>query len=673
MSDEDIEEMAALVIGFLQQTLKDHPDGMSIRDFERLFVERSLEPPDWYKQYKMNSVLDCLKRIPDDVILSNNNRFHTMFVKLNMKSKKVDRALVDLIMNQKSTNKKKRPAYSRPSSRALTSFSLNRQYSKSYNTQHYRSRLNQEPRSDVTRKSPEVRSSLYKTRPFTAAPNDPRASSSQTATSPSPMVPPQVKPTIQKPKESPAVSSPSPAVKPVRPQPSNVTLTTSRPSKVAATIVTGFEKVPRFSGNEQVKQSTPKVDDQDMVQKKSYLRQRLVYLLRKHSEIMLLYLNDYYQKEFEDKIDPAKYNHTSLTELFRDPLISHDIKLNIKPASVTISINKKSTCGKENKNDENINVQQSNGISDDLNRDQLRYHAIEPFNLTEMSNNLERISMPEPQQTQKAIDDIIIYKTIRMIYNSEKSTMKLDDWESRFEQESRLRFKVRDFGFRTSYEFFKKISQEAPINTRLDKDNNWIATVSMTALSEYVNQELSKGHYKAIIALNVLYESAALPGETFSFDSFDEVMKSKADYYPTKILSPKRSNCIWVSIKEPKRIENHLSIEASMTCYEDYREKALLSASRWFIKPGFACAVFDTSQQRWCRGLVYRAPELINKNYEIEVLLVDYGIIKNIPCSKILCLLRSHLKRPVGPIYARLDENNCTSSTYPGIFSVPQD
>lgn len=706
MDPDHKDELAALVVSFLQQSYKDTPEGFTIRDFERLFPERVGEEKDWYKNYGCKNILHALENIQEHVFVKPNSR-GTM-VSLNLKSNKIDKDLLALIVGQKSTGKKRRPTYNRPS-RAVASFSLNRQYSSSkpknsWNSQFSTSRrLNQDHRADsyMIKRAPEpVRPSVYSNNNYSsnnsssirpAAPYDPRAASRISNSSPItgnlsqpryPTATPPPKPYSgsQQPQQnnfqSPQPPKPQPPFQsqqqqqqqqPQQQQQQQQPLKT--PPKLANGASVQQQPLPLGSepifrrkdrDNSSSKASSEISEDPKLTQKKSYLRQRLVFLLtKKHAEIKIVHLKDLYKIEFDETLNQENYGYKSIHELLKDPSISPSIKVNAKAPHMTISIRDRTALdGKENLNSE-LNGWANNNATincNELTKSQAKVDAIEPFNLKNMLNTLEPLSeltKPGPMYSKidDKINDIVKYKTIRIVFTSPNGTLPLEEWEARYEQESRLRLRVREFGFKTSLEFFKSLAKETPLKISLNANDEWIAIIDMVSLMDWVNQELSQGHYKAIMAMDSLYEIVALPNDLYTYKNVDELINICC---PVSILSAKRSSSMWIQIREAKKIEEHLSIEASMTCYEDYKNKGLLSAPKWFIHTGFPCAVYDPSQQRWCRGLILKAPNSIDKNYEVEVLLVDYAITRTVPVSDILCLLKNHLRRPVGPIHCRL-------------------
>jgi len=644
--EENKIEIRALVLGFLQQSLKENPYGFSVADFERFFPEKCEEPRDWYKRYKLKSTLEALECIKEDINLTFNHRANTHFVSLNMKSDKVDPHLIDLITNQKSSSKK---TSRRPSSRALASFSLNRQYSGPHSRSGYNSRLNhgQQYRGEnsfIKKSSPPLvssRPSIYaKPLPTSSwmASGDPRNRGSSAS-----MVPPQIK-----------TPTPSQAnLKPSVPQ--------TRPPSVTS------QPVPRFTSSVQQPEPTSKVKDKEqdedptLVQKKIYLRQRILSLLtRKFSEIKLLHLNSVYSIEYSENIDPAAYGHKNFTNLMQDSHLSEHIQINYKPPFVTVSARKRAQLeGKENVASRQGNSTDSstmNNTSDKSNKistTEAKFEAVDTFNLKTMIQSLEPLgSVKEPQPNNLEIEDTVKYRTVRMIFKSPGSSLKLEDWLVKFEQESRVRIRISDYGCRTLLEFFKRLAKDLPIDVQLNRDDEWVAVADIGSLSEWLNKKLLDGHYRAVTSIESRYEQIAFPNDTYTYTESKDLMS--AEYHPAFILSVKRSNSLWIQLRTPRKIEEHLSVEASMTCYEGYSGMSLLKVPKAFVKPGFPCAVFESTQQRWCRALILKASPTIEQNEEVTALLVDYGITRSYAISQLSCLVRKHLKLPVGPIYSRL-------------------
>lgn len=677
------DEVACLVVSFLQGIYKDNPNGINVKEFTVKFPEICGEDSDWYKDYGYPSLKAALQAIePEHVNLTHNKATNVWFVCLNPRSSKIDKDIMNLILGQRAKPKKRRNVQNRPN-RALASFSMNRQWASkpSYNQSQYNNRrLNQE-RNDsfIYSKGPEpARPSLYNNNRHSysnsnsgASPYDPRAgrshSSVQNLSRPSP--PPQ-----------------GPLRSPTTPQPPNQTFRqSSQPVSWSGTL--SNKETSRTSPPRQAQPSQPVVepivrrkdkdytttktvekipDDEQTIIKKNYIRQRLVFLLtRKHSEIKLLHLKNLYQYEFEEDLNPGEFGFKSIADLMKDPLISSHIKLNVKSPSITISMrNSTPSNGKENVNTEATCAESNcNGLT----KDQKKMDAIDPFNLQNMTNSLEQFIEPLKESTNSIenmatkCEDVVKYKILRIVFKSPSSLLPLDDWETKYEQETRLRIRARDFGYKTNLEFFKALQEDMPISVYYDDTNHYVATVVTEDLQNWVSGQLNRGYYKAMMSMDSLYEIVAMPDDLYTYNKLgDDLIEpnrqtsKEIKFHPVSILSAKDYESMWIRIKDAKNIESFLSIEASMTCYEDYKRKGLLKVPLQYVMPGFPCAVFDPAQRRWCRGMVLKSPETVDKNYMIEVLLVDYGITKQVAISEMLCILKNHQSCQVGPIYSRL-------------------
>lgn len=656
MDKEDRDEMEALVVGFLQQSLNENPGGFTLEHFERVFPDRCEEPHDWYKRYKKKNTLEALQCIKESVKISN--RFGTTYISLILGSDVVDPHLVDLITNQKSSGKRKK---GRPSSRAMSSFSLNKQYSNhSFKSNSYHpSRLNQSQNYRRDDSHQRRSSSSWSADPQSGgrwmASNDPRNRGSSAGM----MAPPQVR--------SSQASRPPPQPRPVSsPSPIRPSVAASVQPPAPSQIIIPQKHKPLQTPSKEVSQ------DPSLMRKKAHLRQKILSMLnRKFPEIKLLYLSSLFQLEYEESIDPLAYGYKSLTHLLQDPFMSESIQINYNSSIITVSAKAKGQAsGKENiaSIDSNVRaVNNDNGIhsladkSNTISSSRVKLNASDPFNFRSMSQSLEPQNFPtEPYQLNNhEIEDAIKYKTLRLIFKSPENTLRLDDWSSKFEQESRLKIRIRDYGFKTTLEFFKHLAIELPIKVQLNKHDEWVAVLDIAMFSEWLHGKLQSGHYRAYTSTEAYLELVAFPTDKYTFADNEELIDQ--EFKPAFILSVKRASSMWVQLRTPKRIEEHLCVEASMVGYEDYNAKDLFKVPMYFVKPGFPCAVFDSVQQRWCRALVLKAPDTIDRDYEITALLVDYAVVRNYPVSKLLFLMKTHLKSPVGPIYSRLqgikDEN----------------
>lgn len=100
LNSEDVEEVRALIVGFLQQSLKESRSGLTIQEFDRQFPSVCDEEPDWYRRFGKTCSLDVLRMVPETANIST--RGNQTFVSLNLSSEAVDEHLVNLITNQKS-------------------------------------------------------------------------------------------------------------------------------------------------------------------------------------------------------------------------------------------------------------------------------------------------------------------------------------------------------------------------------------------------------------------------------------------------------------------------------------------------------------------------------------------------------------------------------------------
>lgn len=633
----DLDELASLVVSFLQGSLKENPSGFSVREFERQFPEKSDEPRDWYKRYKVPNTLGALELIKEHVIVAHDNYHGGSFVKLNPRSPLVDRHLVDLIVHQKESNKKRR-APSRPSQsdRARASFALNRQYA-NHRYDGTASRLNQSNlyrhqnshNSRLPPTPPTPRPTIYeRDEPQTrAAPGDPRARS---------FVPPQIKP----------------------PRPSSISSHKTSTSSQSTTTPAPSPTIKPSIQSPCVKQQDTQ-DDPGLYQRKLYVRQRIVSMLnRRCPEIKLLHVARLYQAEYDENLDPASLGHKNLSGLFTDPVMKEQIELGFRVPFYFIYA--KATNGKEN-----VAQNGSSGKSPDDDQpaephvvrtySRHKLEAIDPFNVKTMLMSLQPITnIKEPDLKDKPVEDAVKYKTLRIIFRSANHRLKLDDWERKYEQESRLKIRIRDYGFKTLLEFFKHLALEMPIKIRLDKNDDWYAELELEQLSVWLESQMEHEHYKAMWVMDSNYELAALPTDTYNFVGTND-LKPSNNYDPVMILSVTDATHMWIQMRTPKKIEEHLCIESGMTCYEDYKKQGLFMVHDYFIRPGFPCAVFEESQQRWCRALLIKTPPLpVQGNDEVTALLVDYGLVRKYPIERLTCLMKQHLRLPVGLIYSTL-------------------
>lgn len=688
ISDEDKQEMSALVVGFLQQTLKDNPRGLTLRDFERFFPERAEESVDWYKRYGANTTVEALKMIPEAVRFEFSGVQSTTYITLNMASSLVDTQLVDLIQGQKASTKRGRRGPSRPSaysSRAMNSFSLNRQYGQPERRTDFRTRLNMEPNRSTNslfaRVSPPravmpPRPSIYNKVPASSrmASNDPRNRSASNAS----MVPPQVKtpssstqPSLNQLQTQKTISSSGTPHVPTTPS----SLVLNRSSTVPSSNQGFTSPSPRLASKPNEQSQISRAEDPEIDIKKQRLGQRLQSLLTStFSEIKVAHVKGLYKVSFGDEIEPSLYGHSTWTSLFQDPHLSCYVQLNLKSIPFpTISARKRVSL------DSRVTLAFVDQLKDDhgaensnnryrkepvVSAAKVKLDAVDPFNVRSMLQNLEPIGkIKEPTLNNKPIDDVVKYKTMRIIFNSAEKSLKVDEWEIKFEQESRLKIRIRDYGCRTFLEFFQLLEKQLPITIKKDAHDNYIASTAIEDFREWLHEQLVAKNYRAITSLSKDYDLIAFPDMRYTWVNHKDLIK-KDSYEPAIILSAKNSSQIWIQLRTSKKIEEHLCVEASLTCYQDYKDRGLNRVPVYFVRPGFPCAVYDVSQNRWCRAVLIDTPDVIDKNYNVIAMLVDYGTIKSVPISELLCLMKTHLQIPVGPINCRLVgiNNECDES-----------
>lgn len=692
MDEEDRKDLEALVVGFLTSGLKENPNGFTLQQFERFFPERTDEPHDWYKRYKKRNTLEALECIQESVRVTFDPRYNATFISLNRKSDKVDQHLVDLVTNQRSSAKRKRPS-SRPHyQKVLDSFAINRKYSNSsYKGSNFNSRLNYDHPSSRNENSFDKRKSSPSTLPSHGAsknnswgfstnnepprlaPGDPRNRPSALS-----MVPPQVRPPLPSSGPSAAklpptttttsssksttqqTSSPRTQQRPLTPPTAKTATTTTTATNATTTSLTASRRpVERIH------------DDPTLEHKKSFVRQRLLYMLtRKYPEIKLIFLNSIYHLEYEENIDPVALGHRSLTSLIEDPFFSEYIKINYITPFVTVSARNIGK-GKENiASSEGNRVsgivelqdsQNTNGSdpltdkSNTLSSARAKYNAIDPFNVRTMLQSLEPLrEVREPPLGNNKVEDCIKYRTMRIIFKDPQLTLKLDDWEIRYQQEWNCKNKVqiRDYGFKTLLEFFKHLAAELPIKIRLNSQDEWIAIGDYNSLSGWLQKKMIEKCYRAITVIDAKYEQIAFPNEAYVHTGLKDLPKQ--EYYPVIIMSVKFPHKMWIQMRTQKRIEEHLCIEASLVCYEDYKKKGFFKVPEAFVKSGFPCVAYDEAQQRWCRAVIVKVPDRIDSNAIVSAFLVDYAITKSFPLSQLLCILKSHFKHPVGLVHAKL-------------------
>jgi hypothetical protein len=695
MADELKEELEALAVAYLTQNLKEFPNGMALDYFERTFPEKMDETHDWYKKnFKQPSVLAALQSIPNAVKLSYHG--NSVFVSLNKASDKVDPHLVGLVIGQKASSKKKRPGARSHSQRVLDSFTLNRSRSgnSGFNTENrFKSKFSSDQRTrssygnNISRNNHDQshwnRSTIYHSRPTRAAPHDPRGAASDHRTAyPDPkvasretrptspwttsdprashnLVPPQIRPMTTA-----ALSSATPSKQP----PTSSSIKPSTPSSTSRPHVsTPTTKTPYGTLGDQVKAAIHM--DPALERKKLKLRNNLVELLTsKFDALKVFYLASIYKEEYKEDLEPSAYGHKTMTDLLKDPFFKDYIKfIPVFPYNLIKAVTGgTATNGKENLASKEGNSYATSGLtnnaepladkSNQISASKIEFNAIDPFNVRTMLQSLEPlkdIKSPQPPKIKYQVEDIVKYRTMRIIFKSPNMMLKLDDWELKYQIEwnSRIRIHIQDYGFKTLLEFFKHLTADIPIKIRLMNDD-WVATSDFESVSKWLNEMLAAGKYRAIMAMDKKYDYIAYPGETYPI--FDLKSLPRQEYFPVTIMSVNYPHKMWLQFKTPDKIAAHLSIETSLTSYEDYKKKGTFPVPLQFIKVGFPCVVFDEYQQRWCRAAVAEVPEKLDEEASITVFLVDYGVARHVKKSQLQCILKSHLTQSVGLIYAQL-------------------
>jgi len=267
-----------------------------------------------------------------------------------------------------------------------------------------------------------------------------------------------------------------------------------------------------------------------------------------------------------------------------------------------------------------------------------------------MLQSLEPLrQIKEPPLGTNKLEDVVKFRTMRVIFKSPELTLKLDDWERKYQQEWNCynRIHIRDYGFKTLLEFFKHLATDLPIKIRL-KDDEWIATGDWNTLSTWLNNQIAAGRYKAITVIDAKYEHIAFFGDKYNYLDFKGLQEQ--EYYNDIMIGVRSAHKMWLQMGEQERADENISFETSSSCYEDYKRKGFFTIPENFIKVGFPCAAFDESEQRWCRAIVVKHPDKIDDNSIISAFLVDYAMKKDFKRTNLLCILKSHLNHPVGQV-----------------------
>lgn len=351
MEPDDVDELRALVVGFLQQSIKDNPNGFALEQFERIFPDRCDEPRDWYKRYGKSNALDALKCIVGDSISVRPSR-GTYQISLIVSGSGVDKDLLSLIVGQKTSSKKS----SRGRGRYQSFVALNQIRSHRTTPSQFRPRRNSPDNSCYYNDRRPSSASIGPPRPQPTSYNsmsqnrsgpyssDPRrlsqlqSSSLMTSEARSQSV-------IGSQNIQPQVTSRSPSTSTT--SPSNITSlkwqspsTTVSPQQqsISTKQSTNDSQVLRtinlVNQNFQEPSSTPKnvtrIDSNPEVErKKDILAQRISRLMStRTNDLKLLHLSSLYKLEFEEEIKAQDYGYNSLTELLRDPVLTKQFEIN---------------------------------------------------------------------------------------------------------------------------------------------------------------------------------------------------------------------------------------------------------------------------------------------------------------------------------------------------------
>ena len=413
--------------------------------------------------------------------------------------------------------------------------------------------------------------------------------------------------------------------------------------------------------------------DPELEKRRDQVKQRLIHLLtHKYNELKILYLHSIYQTVYDEPLSSEALGYKSLTEMVRS--FKDSIKINYNSPTVTISAVMKEPVGKENIASKYGNSQAGNNFSDsthgastssttpasngfDINNKEntlplgrARYNAIDPFNVTTMLQSLEPLrKITEPPMGNNKLEDIVKYRTMRIIFKDPDTALKLDDWERRYEQEWNCtnRVRIRDYGFKTILEFFKSLSVELPFKIRL-KDDEWVAKCEYETLSTWLTNQVKVGKYRAVTVIDAKYELIAFPGDKYSYIDFESLQQQP--YYGIIKCAVKSAYKMCLQMGAFERPEDTITFETSSSCYDDYKRKGFFAIPEGFIKAGFPCAAYDELEQRWCRVIVVDTPEVLSKKTPVTAFLVDYAITKKFMPQNMLCILKNHLKHPVSQI-----------------------
>lgn len=97
LNETNYRELEALILAFLQQSIRKHPHGMSLHTFENEFPNICDEPEDWFKRYRVESALEALIMVPQVAKITNS--LEEVNIELNIESKLHDNHLIELFRN----------------------------------------------------------------------------------------------------------------------------------------------------------------------------------------------------------------------------------------------------------------------------------------------------------------------------------------------------------------------------------------------------------------------------------------------------------------------------------------------------------------------------------------------------------------------------------------------
>lgn len=609
--DEDIKvEIRALVVGFLQQSLKEK-SGFTLEEFDRQFPTACDEEHDWYTKFGKKNSLDVLKLIPDTAKISMRNGSH--FISLNLNSEAADKHLIDLITKQKSSGKRK----SKPASRAQSSFSLNRRFDNPYrqnynqNRPRYNSSYNYSvdpwKSYDLFRNTPTIPSHTRRTSTGYSSQAIPKRFP------PTPTSNISSKPVIENIEKK--------ATQPLQPS-KNQQSTQFRPTQIPLDkkIVPVQQPIPTSP----VAKENITPEDDSLTIRKHHLRQRLQLLLSKTtSEVKLIFLCSLYQREFDEKLDPSKYGHSGIVGIIDDPVISPYLCVDYSQSP-------------------NIYVKLK--AKDDKDGDKLsQRESIKPFNLVDMRNCLDNITLlREPKKKLLPIEDLVRFKTYRIILKSPNSKMRLDEWVSKFEQETKLHLNIKDYGHDSYESFFNEIAKDSPLTITKDESGLY-GEIDHPALTDWIKKQVSLNCYRSIISLSKDFDRIAFPDDEYNYSK----AAPEKEFVPASILTVTKVCELWLIMRNQDAYKELVAIESTMNCYNDFKNQDItVRLPKVFMIPGCPCAAYDETTKKWYRAVVIK--RVLNTD-DVLLLLVDYGMEKYFSRTSLWCLFRKHIDVPVVP------------------------